>query len=195
MAGQPKSRAKRRDRDLEKVNPKVNPTTEAKRLFERVGKTEPITDPILALEELAGQTMALVESLRGVVTTLKTIRYRDAQGKEQLRAELSVYLAALQQAESILGRIVVLDLDERRVRVVERRRKMQRGVADSAITHVLSLVSDLGLDAADLKVRLALEAFLRKVGADQDDLEDVEDAEVVEVKELPPGDRPKKRAS
>lgn len=139
----------------------------------------PITDPITALEELAGQAKALVDSLAAVVTDLKTIRYRGDHG-EQLRGELTVYLAALQQAESILGRIVVLDLDDRRVRVDERRARLEAEVTQAAVANMQQLLLDLGLDLNAPEVQQAVRAFFCRWDGAPVPVE----AEVVELKEL-----------
>lgn len=93
----------------------------ARKLLADLGHVEPITDPIAALEDLAGQAKTLVDLLRIAVSDLEEIRYKGGlgQGTENVRGELQSYLAAMQRAESILGRIVSLNLDERRVRVQE----------------------------------------------------------------------------
>ena len=80
---------------------------------------EPIRDPLTALEEVAGQVMALVGLLKGKVSELTEIRYSSGMGLEQVRSELSVYLSALTRAESVLGRIISLDLEGRRVTIEE----------------------------------------------------------------------------
>ena len=46
---------------------------------------EPVTDPLSALENIAGQAVTLVDALKGVVAQLGSIRYESAQGLEQLR--------------------------------------------------------------------------------------------------------------
>lgn len=171
MPGQPRTRSK-------KKNLQVNPKAEAERMFHSLGKTEPITDPILALEELAGQAKALVDSLQAVVTKLRTIRYRDERGAEQLRGELTVYLAAIAQAESILGRIVVLDLDERRVRVVERRRAMEDEVARQMVESQVAFIADLGLKMSDPKVHYAIERLRDRWRVEHSE---VVDGEVLEL--------------
>lgn len=84
------------------------------------GDVAPVTDPIGELERLGGQAVALVDLLRGVVSELQELRYRAmGLGAEQVRGELQAYMAAMARAESILGRIVSLNLDERRTRIQE----------------------------------------------------------------------------
>lgn len=95
--------------------------TRARKLLADLEYTEPVRDPIAALEALAGQAVALVDLLRSAVADLEEIRYRGGlgEGTENLRGELSAYMQAMARAESILGRIVSLDLDARRVRLQE----------------------------------------------------------------------------
>jgi hypothetical protein len=80
---------------------------------------EPIDDPTLALESLGGRALKLVEVLARVVSRLEEMRYQSGQGLEQVRGELTVYMTALQRAESIVVNILKQDLDNRRVRLEE----------------------------------------------------------------------------
>jgi hypothetical protein len=130
----------------------------AQRTLESLGQTEPVSDPITALEELAGQAVALVDVLRGAVSRLEQIRYRDDRVGEQIRGELQAYLSALARAESILGKIISLDLASRRLALDEAR--------------VLLVVNALGkvLGARDLDLtaeqqRRARALIARELGA------------------------------
>ena len=80
-----------------------------------------MTDPIGELENIAGQAVALTNLLRGVVADLEQIRYVGGlgQGTENIRGELQAYLSAMTRTESVLAKLVSLNLDERRVRVQE----------------------------------------------------------------------------
>jgi hypothetical protein len=93
----------------------------AVKLLAGLGHVEPVTDPIAALEHVAGQAVALTNLLRAVVADLEEIRYRGGvgAGTENIRGEVQAYLSALGRAESVLSKIVSLDLDARRTRVQE----------------------------------------------------------------------------
>jgi len=93
----------------------------ARRTLESLGTTEPCTDAVAALEDLAGQAVALTDILRHKVADLEEIRYKGGvgDGVEQVRGELQAYLAAMGQCERILRSIIALNLDARRVRVQE----------------------------------------------------------------------------
>lgn len=92
---------------------------QARAALASLGEAEPVTDPIGELERLAGEVLRLVAVLRDMVGQLDEIRYRGGLGAEQVRGEVQVYLQTIARAESILGRIVALDLDARRVRLQE----------------------------------------------------------------------------
>lgn len=115
----------------------------ARRLLADLGEVEPLGDPITALEDLAAQMVALTNLLRDCVTELEQVRYRaEGMGTEQLRAEITAYLAAAARAESVLHKIVSLDIDERRLRLDE----AKAAVVVAALADVLAH-RDLGLDA------------------------------------------------
>ena len=108
----------------------------------------PCTDPVGALLDLAGQAKALVDILRAVVAQLDEVAYRGGigDGQEQVRGELSAYISAMGRAESVLGRILSLGLEERRVRVVE----AQADLLEAALVLVLRH-PDLGLDGVRIE--------------------------------------------
>ena len=126
------------------------------------GDVEPVTDPIGELERLAGQAVALTDLLRGVVSELEELRYRSSGvGGEQVRGELQAYVASMARSESILGRIIALDLDARRVRV-------QEAEATAYISAVGRVMNRLGLDVAQqrmARVWLASELGVSPVAA------------------------------
>lgn len=122
--------------------------------------TSPALDPFGALEDLGQQAVALVDVLRGLVSDLQEVRYRGGPGSgtEQLRGELEAYLSALGRAESIVGRIIALDLEGRRVRLQE----AQAGLVVQALARVLS---SRQLDLDPQRQRLGRELLARELGA------------------------------
>ena len=129
----------------------------ARRVLAELGTVEPVTDAIGELERIAGQAVVLCDLLRGVVAELEEIRYRGGLGKgvEQVRGELTAYMAALARAESVLAKIVSLDLDARRVRIDELRAAFVVAAFADVLTH-------LGLD--DEQQRVARALLARKLG-------------------------------
>jgi len=119
---------------------------------------EPVTDAVAALESLAGQCVALTSILRSAVGDLESIRYRSTQGFEQVRGELSAYVSMLGRTESVLSKIVSLDLDSRRVRLEEARILL----IVTALEQVLASPK-LGLDPE--RQRQGRELLARRLGA------------------------------
>lgn len=114
----------------------------ARKALADLGQAEPVTDPVAALEQLAGDAMALVDVMRNQVGDLESVRAQGELGAEFVRAEMQVFLQAIARAESILANIVRLDLEGRKVRLAE----AQVAVVVAALTRVLAH-SSLGIDS------------------------------------------------
>jgi len=112
----------------------------------------PVSDPLGALLDLAGQAVVLTDALRAMVARLEDV------GTDGVAPELSAYLCALGRAESILVAIARLDLDARLVRVSE---------AEAALlaTMVLAVLEadELGLSQAQVATARALVAARLRV--------------------------------
>lgn len=80
----------------------------------------PVDNPLVALSQLAGQVVAWQDALAERVNSLTEIRYEDAKGAEQLRAEVSLYERAMDRCNTVLGNIGRLNIDERLARVTEK---------------------------------------------------------------------------
>lgn len=138
----------------------------AKRVVEQQARTalhrlgaDPIADPLTALSQLAGQVVALKDGLGELVNRLgDQIRYEDAKGAEQLRAEVAVYVQALAECRQVLGLMAKLDIDRRLAAIEEA--KAQAVV--SAIDAGLAAAGITG--AAATEARQAVARRLRSVG-------------------------------
>jgi hypothetical protein len=146
----------------------------AQRTLEALGgNVEPVKDPFAALEKLAGEAVTLTEILREEVSKLRQIRYESAHGGEQLRAEISGYLAAMARAESILGRILSLDLDARRL-------QLEEAQAQEVIAALTKALQDRALNLDTAQQQRARALIARELGvppvieasAEDDDEED-----------------------
>jgi hypothetical protein len=97
--------------------------TEMRTVLSGLGVTRPVSNPLQALRELAGEVLALKDALRGMVEHLGSLRY-DGQAGEQVRGEMQLYERALDRAAKVLVDIGRLNIDERLVRISEEQGKL-----------------------------------------------------------------------
>ena len=121
----PQARAKAAERIVEQ---------EARRVLHRFGG-DIVTDPLTALGQLAGQVLALRDALGEQVNRLESIRYEDAKGAEQLRAEVAVYMQAIGECRQVLVAIARLDIDRRLAAIEETKARAVVAAIDSALAH------------------------------------------------------------
>ncbi len=119
-----------------------------------LGPAEPVSNPLLALSEIAGEALRWKKVIAERVAVLQQIRYTDAKGSEQLRAEIQVFERALDRCSTILANIVRLNIDERLATITDR----QGHILASVITSVLEQL-DLGdkVDRARELIAIELE--------------------------------------
>lgn len=80
---------------------------------------EPVTDPVLALADLASEVRATVRALGQRVNALSDPRYVSPLGTEQTRAELTLLGQYQDRLARMLTALGQFDLDDRRVRLSE----------------------------------------------------------------------------
>jgi hypothetical protein len=113
---------------------------EARQLLATLGAI-PVSDPLQALLKLAGQVLSWQEATAGLVNELESVRYRGANGMEQLRAEVALYERAMDRAAGVLGAIARLNIEERLVRVTERQ-------ADAVVDAIEAGLAEIGITGA-----------------------------------------------
>lgn len=105
-----------------------------------LGKWSPVTDPLTALADVAGEVTAVKDFLRGLVEQIveveqrhaglsgggETLRSTDDKGAEQLNAKFQAYMTMLDRTVSTLATIAKLNIDERMARIDEARAEMIR---------------------------------------------------------------------
>lgn len=101
---------------------------------------EPVDDPLTALSLLAGQAVAFKDALAERVNALKSFRYEDMRGAEQLRSEMALWERALDRCERFCTSMARLGLDERRAKVEERQVELVKDALAAAL-------ADMGLGA------------------------------------------------
>jgi hypothetical protein len=121
----------------------------ALRAVQGLGTWQPVTDPLSALADVAGEVLAVKDHLRGLVGRIVErerqaehdavamasarltgesvgLRVPDDKGAEQMRAEFTAYMAMLNSAVATLATIAKLNIDERMARIDEMRAEMIR---------------------------------------------------------------------
>lgn len=120
----------------------------------------PVTNPLEALSELAGEVLAWKNLLADRVADLTSTGYA-GKVAEQVRADVVLFTAALDQARKILVDMSRLGIEERLIRITEEQ------------SHLIVSVIDGALDAGDLTpiqrnaIRRELARRLRAVDAAQ----------------------------
>lgn len=137
---------------------------QARRVLAELG-AEPVADPLTALMKLAGQVLGWQEATAALVNELEAVRYRGANGAEQLRAEVGLYERAMDRAVVVLAAIARLNIEERLAKVTEQQARTmvvavnaalvaaglssdQRVLVQREIARELRLVSADGREAA-----------------------------------------------
>lgn len=101
----------------------------------------PVTDPLEALQRLAGRALALEAAIGEAVNKLEDqIRYEDEHDAEQLRAEVSVMERAMDRCGRLLVDIAKLNIEERLATVTERQAQM-------AMDALAAAMRDMGMNA------------------------------------------------
>ncbi len=80
---------------------------------------QPVDDPLREIEMLAGEMKVFKEAAGQKVNALAELRYKDAKGAEQIRAEVIIYERAVDRYQRILVDMARLGLDERMLRIRE----------------------------------------------------------------------------
>ncbi len=116
-----------------------------------------VTDHLEALQRLAGRALALEEVIGERVNALRSIRYTDEKGAEQLRAEVAVLERAMDRAGRLLVDIARLNIEERLARVTEQQAEMVKKALGKTL-------AEMGMPAAERRDAMArLGGHLRAV--------------------------------
>lgn len=125
----------------------------------RLGSAAPITDPLRALAEIAGEITRWKDLMGAHVADLKSVSYRSLESGEQIKGEVLLYERALDRAAAVLASIAKLNIDERLAAIDER----QAALVERA---VMATLDSLNLTAEDKTTALrTLTRHLRVVAA------------------------------
>lgn len=108
----------------------------ARRALAGLGVSEPVANPLLELQRLAGEVGAFKDALRGMVERLNSVRYDGPLG-EQIRGEITLYERALDRCARVLRDITALKIDERIVQIQSRVSEQQGLLIAGAIRAIL----------------------------------------------------------
>lgn len=117
---------------------------QAKDAVRRLG-FEPVDNPFVALQWIAGEVTAVKDYLRGEVERLDSLRYQGASG-EQVRGELSAYQASLRDTVNVLAIMARLDIDAHLMRITE-------GQAQRVVDALVGGMEEVGI-SGELATRL-----------------------------------------
>lgn len=99
----------------------------------------PVTDPLTALAELAGQVLLWRDKLAEKVDEMTSYGYENRMSGEQLRTDVALFERSMDRCLNTLAAIARLKIDERLVRIEQQRIDM---VADA----LAATLVDVGLD-------------------------------------------------
>jgi hypothetical protein len=108
-------------------------------LGQLVGAQSTVEDPFKELRRVGGLALAWLGACEETIAHLKSFRYEDIRGGEQLRSEVATFERAMDRAALLLGTIAKLNLDEREVAVSEAKaamllRALDAGLAENGIS-------------------------------------------------------------
>ena len=109
---------------------------ELRKTLERFGRDDPITNPLLALQEHAGKVRAWLDFLEERVSVL---RHSSQWNTEQIRGEVQLYTSAMKECRETLVDMGKLKIDERLVGIHEATAAMvldamRAGLASAGVT-------------------------------------------------------------
>lgn len=149
---------------------------EARRILADLGTAEPVANPLLALQQLAGEVLAFKDALRSLVEKLTNVRYDGPIG-EQIRGEVVVYERALDRCGRLLAEIARLNIDARMVEIGTRIAEAQGVIVVQALSAALDAAGVTGQARALAGAALARE--LRKHRAEESEADEPLAGEVV----------------
>jgi hypothetical protein len=97
---------------------------------------EPVQNPFLELMDLAGEMKAFKDRIGARVDAMniEEFRYEHERAGEQIRAEIMIYIKAMERLEACLTKIAKLGIEERMMRITER----QAEIIEQALLRTLA---------------------------------------------------------
>jgi len=107
---------------------------EARELFGKLvpGEAVPVTNPLAVYAEFAGRVMVWMNTMDGLLDDLRSPRFLDDKGAEQIRGEVQLFERAMDRCNSVLAAYARLKIDERLVAITEGQKSMVIAAIDRA---------------------------------------------------------------
>ena len=103
----------------------------ARLLYQR--DAAPVTDPLSALQKLAGRAAAWEDIIGEKVNELRSIRYSTEEGGEQIRGEIAVMERAMDRLGRLLVDIAKLNIEDRLAGIRKQTADMLERALDTAL--------------------------------------------------------------
>lgn len=103
----------------------------------RMDTSRPVTDPLTALSEVAGEIIRWKDLMALHVADLQNVSYSSAEAGEQIRGQVLLYERAMDRAVQVLAAIAKLNIDERLAAIDER----QAALVERAVVATLDSLS------------------------------------------------------
>lgn len=111
----------------------------------------PVTNPFLALADLAGELMAAKDALRDRVNALTKLTYT-AWGKESVKAEVALYQTLLDMTSKVVTDMARLNIEARLAKVDELQARQMLDAFEGTLTE-LGLTADVRASARVMMAR------------------------------------------
>lgn len=118
---------------VERARAEIRTAVAAARVFDQ--DIVPVTNPFLALADLAGELMAAKNALRDKVNQLTKLTYT-AWDNEQIKAEVSLYRDLLGMTSKIVTDMARLNIDERLSRIDELQARAMLDAFEATLTEL-----------------------------------------------------------
>lgn len=125
---------------------------------------EPVTNPLLALSQLAGEILAWKDLIATHVAKLRDQLRYEGEHAEQIRGEVQLYERAMDRSVAVLAKIAQLKIDERLAAIDEARVQQMARMLEGALDAIGMTYDQKRVAFAELS-RLARKAAMAGIPA------------------------------
>jgi hypothetical protein len=107
---------------------------EARQLFGKVApQPQPVTNPLAMYAELTGRVVAWMQTMDSLIDDLRSPRFTDEKGAEQIRGEVQLFERAMDRCNAVLASYARLRIDERLAVITVEQKKMVIRAIEAAL--------------------------------------------------------------